>query len=359
MPADHSENGAIRRGHGLRLSVGKPDSDEMAALAAPQGEIRRGQGLVLSTSAANGVPHTGMPFTPPDPSSSFDTVRVAQLASGSVRYRQAGQGRPLVLVHGWGASARYWLPTFTHMADTRRVIALDLPGFGGTPALDAPATVSGLAELVLELAAALELDQFDLGGHSFGASVAAVAASLAPGRVRRLALVSFGVLPDATARALLALARQPAALALGLWYPLLNITSGLRALARPCVTELLSAPPLPSLLESWFLNQAASDERLARAAVRDMAAMDLRAHLACLASIGDPAITAALGTVNAPTLVICGRSDRVTPVATAEVAARLIPGAELRVLERCGHVPMFEQPDAFHEALRGFLNAET
>ena len=349
MPADQSAHGAIRRGRGLRLSVAKPDADELES-AVPQGTIRRGQGLMLSTRAANGAP--------PDPAAAFDTIATVQLPGGSVRYRQAGQGRALVLIHGWGASARYWLPTFTRMAHARRVIALDLPGFGGAPALTSPATVSCLAELVLELASSLELDQFDLGGHSFGASVAAVAASMAPARVRRLALVSFGVLPDANARALLALAHQPAALALGLWYPALTITSGLHDMARPWITELLCTPPLPSLLEAWFLTQAASDARLAREAVRDMAAMDLRAHLACLASIGDPAITAALGALRTPALVIAGGLDRVSPLSAVEAAARLIPGAELRVIEQCGHVPMFEQPEVFHEALHEFLNAE-
>jgi pimeloyl-ACP methyl ester carboxylesterase len=173
--------------------------------------------------------------------------------------------------------------------------------------------------------------------------------------VRRLALTSFGIAGDVLTRALLARAQAAAAFTLGLWYPWLSITAPLRDLARPLVRELVYAPPLPQLMAAWFLDQAPASPFLIREGLADLAGMDLRAHLACLASVGDPAIVAALPRISTPALLVTGRQDRVMPPEMMGAAARLIPGAATLTLERCGHLPMHEQPQTYHDALRAFL----
>jgi len=86
--------------------------------------------------------------------------------------------------------------------------------------------------------------------------------------------------------------------------------------------------------------------------------MDARAHLACFASVGDPALTAALGDIRAPTLLIGGLHDRAVPPSAVEAAWKQLPGSRLAWLDDCGHVPMIEQPEAYHQALREFLLRE-
>lgn len=123
---------------------------------------------------------------------------------------------------------------------------------------------------------------------------------------------------------------------------------------RPFTAQLLATPPLPSLLAGWYLDRVPSDPQLLREGVADLVEMDVGAHLACLASVGDPALQAALPTVVAPALFVGGERDRVVPPTTyapplswRAARALLLPG--------CGHVPT-EQPAAYHAALRELLN---
>lgn len=283
------------------------------------------------------------------------TNRSVQLSSGALHYLEAGEGPALVLLHGWGASSRYWLPTLAELARERRVVAVDLPGFGASPGLAEPATIARQAAVVGELVDALGLDIVDLAGHSYGASVAAVLAGALGQRVRRLALVSFGLLADPGARQLMALMQQSAMLALHLWQPVLNITHPVRTMLLPIARGLVTLPPTPQLLGAWFLATPPTDERLLEEGVRDLIGMDLRSHLGCIASVGDPAVVAALDTVSAPMLVVGGREDRVAPPDSLRATAGIVRGAALRLIDSCGHVPMYERPAAFHAILREFL----
>ena len=96
-------------------------------------------------------------------------------AAGSLFAVERGEGRPLVLLHGIGMSSGVWAPVLDRLAETRRAIAFDLPGFGRSPSL-APAvepTPTALATAVVESVAELGVDApFDLAGNSLGGFVA-------------------------------------------------------------------------------------------------------------------------------------------------------------------------------------------
>jgi pimeloyl-ACP methyl ester carboxylesterase len=84
---------------------------------------------------------------------------------------ERGEGRPLVLGHGIGCSWQSWTPVLDRLAQRRRVIAFDLPGFGATPALhdgDGPPTPMRFAELLPGEVTALGIDEFDYAGFSMG-----------------------------------------------------------------------------------------------------------------------------------------------------------------------------------------------
>jgi pimeloyl-ACP methyl ester carboxylesterase len=103
------------------------------------------------------------------------------------------------------------------------------------------------------------------------------------------------------------------------------------------------------------MERAPDDPEVLREGIADMLRMDLRAHLACIASIGDPAVTHALGSIRAPTLLVGGRQDRVVPPSDVAAAHDLAPNSRLAWLENCGHMPTIERPLAYHQALRDFL----
>src|SRR5262249_34622707 len=99
-----------------------------------------------------------------------------------VRYRVAGSGEPLVLVHGLAGSWRWWSPLFDALTERHRVHVLDLPR---------PRHTSGLVEMSVWLSRWLDaagLDRADIVGHSLGGLLAAELAARQPARVGRLAL---------------------------------------------------------------------------------------------------------------------------------------------------------------------------
>jgi len=277
------------------------------------------------------------------------------LAHELLCYRRAGSGPPLLLLHGWGASARYWFGTLAAMADARTCYAIDLPGFGHSPPLASPPSLARLAELIVECADALDIARFDLNGHSFGGAVAAQLAARWPARVRKLVLTSFGTHPTALERALLEGARHPLGLAIRMWSPWLGVWRPWLDLWRPSATALLNGSLLPQLMAAWFIERQPADPQLLREGMADLLRMDLGAHLACIASVGDPALAEALGAIRAPTLLVGGRRDRATPPAALAAAHELLPNCRLAWLEECGHVPMIECPESYHQAVRDFL----
>ena len=337
---------ALRRGRGLKLSTHAPLPE--AAVPEPSGTpLRRGHGLQLSTAAS-------APPTLAELEARFPVQHIP-VGGQTLAYRQGGDGPPLLLLHGWGASSRYWLGTLARLGATHTCYAPDLPGFGESPPLAGAASITQLAALMGAFAGALGLEQFDLNGHSFGASVAICLAAQQPARVRRLVVTSFGVRPNSFERAWLGLAQNHASLALAAGQPLV-------ALARPWLRPLgalaahtLGTSPFAATLAGWYVARLPEDPTLLQAGSDDMARMDIGAHLACVASIGDPALVAALRAVQAPTLFIGGDRDRVASPAELRAASDLVPGSAGVVIAQCGHLPMVEQEAAYHRALAAFL----
>lgn len=120
------------------------------------------------------------------------TLTTLQLSEpyGQIAYREAGQGEPVVLIHGVGMQSAAWGPQIEALSATHRVIALDMPGHGGSDPLPQDAE---LADFVAWCAAALEvlnLGAVNLAGHSMGALIAGGVVIEHPGLVRRVAVVN-------------------------------------------------------------------------------------------------------------------------------------------------------------------------
>lgn len=108
-----------------------------------------------------------------------------------IRYRQTGQGKPLLLIHGFGGDLNNFLFNIDALAAAHQVTALDLPAHGGSAiTLPEPPDYPALARFVLHFMDAIGLQQVDILAHSMGGAIAAQLALDAPGRVGKLALVS-------------------------------------------------------------------------------------------------------------------------------------------------------------------------
>ena len=252
---------------------------------------------------------------------------------------------PLLLLHGTGASLHTWDGWAAALTPRRRVIRIDLPGFGLTGPFSGSYAADDYrgdtyARFVLDLLDALRIPRASIGGNSLGGEVAWRAVSLAPQRFDRLILV------DATGYAFV-----PDELPIGLQLariPLLN-RLGQHLLPRAVVAaSLRSAYGDPSriseaLVERYF--ELALREGNRRALRLRMQQLEMGAH------------ADRIKTLSLPTLVLWGGRDRLVPPSTAERFASDIRGAQRVMFDTLGHVPQEEDPTRTVAAVARFLEA--
>ena len=247
-----------------------------------------------------------------------------------------GAGEPLVLLHGVASSRLIWRRVIEPLAARRRVIAVDVPGFGESE----PAGPGfELEEVADRLVAGIGVERFDLVGHSLGGAVAVATAARHPDAVRRLVLVApAGLAPRATrvAAALGAAAERAVYARRVLGYQLAGRARGRRAMFGTTVADAARLHPADALL----LLDASGGARRVSAGVRRALEADLRDDFAAAPM---------------PVGVIWGTADRVVPYSGLEALRRLRPDAVVETLPATGHIPQVEHPAAFVEALERIL----
>lgn len=117
-------------------------------------------------------------------------AKVSDGAESRISYLDLGSGEPLLLIHGGHGGWYHWIENMEALAEGRRVIAPDLPGFGGSSNPSSPLSLSLLADELSGLLDRLGIGRIDIVAFSFGVCVAAFMAAAAPHRVRSLALVN-------------------------------------------------------------------------------------------------------------------------------------------------------------------------
>lgn len=290
----------------------------------------------------------------------FSTQHRLTLADGPVAYRKVTDGKPpLLLVHGWGGSSRHWQHTPEHLSDIRDLYALDLPGHGDTPVRHGATGPEAMAGLVIDFADRLGLERFDLNGHSWGAAVAILVAARRPERVDRLVLTSSGMARNALERLALTQAYHQMNLAMSLWRPWLAMSRPWLALSRPAVDWFGAQPPVYRAIAGHVLHRLPEDDEMLRGGVREFLSTDPLSALECAIGAGSPAFSSALETMATPTLMVNADADAVMPPSGARALAARIRNVREARLDDCGHLPMIEQPAAYHRVVSEFLNQPT
>jgi pimeloyl-ACP methyl ester carboxylesterase len=266
-------------------------------------------------------------------------VHDAQIRGRRLRYLDYGSGPVFVFVHGTGGSWQSWLENIAELGRENRVIAIDLPGFGGS---DAPPTDSGVDEYSETLVALLDhvgAGPAAVAGHSLGGLISTDLALRHPERVRGLILVNgTGVAIGRVRLALIvrsflvfgAIFRRPGAM---------------RAVAR--------RPRLRrAFLYGFIRDPAGMGAELASETIPLMVApgLETAVRAGARASGELPA-----DRIEVPTLLVWGRHDRILRLDLAMELAATIPDSRLVVIDDAGHAPMFERPDEFNAAVGGFL----
>src|ERR1700674_4952938 len=255
-----------------------------------------------------------------------------------IHYRDEGAGQPLVLLHGFGSSLYTWDGWVRHLAGTRRLIRLDLPGFGLTgPAPDGDYRAERYVRVVAALLDSLGVERSDIAGNSMGGRTALTFALEHPERVRKLILVDAGGFALMPPPPLFRLAQTPI---LG---PFLILHVTPRFVVRRNLDGVYGDP---SRLTNAVVDRYWTLAR--RAGNRG-------AMLARITGPPDPNLADRLGELKLPVLIQWGELDRWIPLSDARGFQRGIAGAELRVYPGAGHVPMEELPEASARDADAFL----
>ncbi len=269
-----------------------------------------------------------------------------QIDGREANYVDAGEGPALVFVHGLGASWQSWLENIPEFARDHRVVAVDLPGFGGSELPDGDISIEYYANWVYRLLDELGIAEGAVVGNSMGGFIAAEMAIRKPERVQRLAVVSAAVFWQTYRRAqpLVQLARMSDAIVA-------------RALTR--VTDDVATRPR---LRAWALATAGFryphliSPELAHEMVRSARRTD--GFLPALEALADFPLEEELPKISCPALIVWGAHDTLVPVKDAKKMEELIPDSRRVVFERTGHVAMLERPERFNTLLRAFLDEE-
>ena len=254
----------------------------------------------------------------------------------------AGDGPPIVFVHGLAGCWQNWLENIPRLARERRVLAPDLPGFGESemPA-DGRISIPGYGGSVERFCAELDLGEVVLVGNSMGGFVSAETAIQFPQRVERLVLVSAaGITVTSLRRAPVAAWGRAAAMAGSR-----SAAETRLAIVRPRLRHAVFASIVrhPSRIAPEMLWE------LAQGAGREAFLPALMAHL-------DYDFRERLPEIRCPTLIVWGEKDMVIPVKDADEFERSIPGARKVVFDDTGHVPMIERAPTFNDLLLDFVD---
>lgn len=244
----------------------------------------------------------------------FERTR-ARLDGFRLHALHAGAGEPVLLLHGLSGSHRWWRYTIPALRTRRRVHVPEMVGFGGSRGASRQPSIAEMAGLMVRWLDALGLERTDFIGHSMGAQVGVHLAARWPERVRRLVLVSAAGVPRSVS-------------------PLRLAELGGEFLRPPAWGR-------PSFLPTIAADALRAGPRTLARAVLHILADDVRPLLP---------------RVQAPTLLVWGARDPLTPVPDGRLMAELVPDARLLVLEDAAHNPMADQPERFNRAVLSFLD---
>jgi len=267
------------------------------------------------------------------------------VAGRELHYVRAGEGPPLVFLHGVLGSHRVWDGLAADLARDHLVIAPDLFGHGASDKRRGDYSLGAHAATVRDLLDQLGLGRATMIGHSLGGGIAMQFVYLFPDRVTALVLVSSGGL----GREVNGLLRAPTLPGAEVVMPLIaSRWTHRRGTALGRGLRMLGVRGSTDILEAWrgFESLADADSR--------------RAFLATIRSVVGPegqrvSALELLHRMPCPTLLVWGARDRMIPVAHGRNAVELIPDAQLEVFPRAGHFPHLDDPQRFAGLLRTFV----
>jgi len=258
----------------------------------------------------------------------------AKINNFNLVYTDTGIGRPIVLIHGYPFNRSLWTEQVMVLSTSFRVIAPDLRGFGDSDAVPGTATMDVMAQDIVLLMNHLGIARATICGLSMGGYVALALYKQLPSHVRAL------VLADTRAQADTEEAKQTRA-----QQAEKALSEGMAGIADAMLPKLLTPetvskrPEIVKFVRDMMLQTKPEG---AAAALRGMAERENQTEL--------------LPKITAPTLIVVGSEDAITPVADSENMHHAIDSSRLVVLDHAGHVSNVERAQQFNDEVLHFLS---
>lgn len=261
-------------------------------------------------------------------------------------YETKGVGSPILLIHGFGSSTFTWRRIAPALAENHRVIAVDLKGFGQSDKpFDEQYSIFDQAELIKQLILDKDLKNLTLVGHSYGGGISLMLAldddPRLEGRIEKLVLLDTIAYPQ-------------------------NIPVAFKMMDMPLMSHLGVRMVPPEMQARVALKLAYFDDSKIGDDDVEMYAAPLRTVAGKHAVIqsarqivpqGLDEISKRYPTIKQPTLIAWCDSDKIVPLDIGLELRRNMPTSRLEIIERCGHMPQEEQPEATLRLIRNFLGS--
>jgi 4,5:9,10-diseco-3-hydroxy-5,9,17-trioxoandrosta-1(10),2-diene-4-oate hydrolase len=280
--------------------------------------------------------------------------RFVLIDSVRTRYWSGGRsGSPVLLLHGIGAFSETWLMNFDALSRTHRVFALDLPGHGLSDRPPHPYTIEYFTQFIDAFVTSCRLDRVHLVGNSFGGGIALRYASVFPQKTNKLVLV----------------ANPGFSRELSLPLRLVGIPIIGKILLRSRRNEESRRNRSMAILKG-MLHDTDSVDLILKEILIDMysrmgaiphggwAVHDILRRYTNLSGIKPrfmDEFRRVVQDVQAETLIVWGKNDRVIPSEHAVLGKKNMLHAELHTIGKCGHMPQVEHPDEFNRVVLEFL----
>ncbi len=243
----------------------------------------------------------------------------------NIEYTEAGNGIPVLLLHGWGSSYDVYNGIMSALKDRCRLVALNFPGCGNSDTMENPWNIDDYCNLVIKFIKAVNLDNPILIGHSHGGRVILKLAGegmLSPPKI--VLLDSAGIVPKKT------------------------LKQKFKARSFKAIKAVLTMPVIKNKSEN-LLNKArayygSADYNAAPPVLRQT-----------LVSLVNTDLRDIVHNITCPTLLIWGENDTATPLRDAKILEKLIGDCGLCVIKGTGHYSFCERPYEAHAILRSFI----
>ena len=272
-------------------------------------------------------------------------TRTLELPQGPIRYRDGGEGEPIVFVHGYLVDGRLWEPAAEHLrAEGFRCITPDWPmGSHAKPmSEDADLSPPGVARIIADFLAALDLEDVTIVGNDSGGAISQVLVTRHPERIARLVLTNCDTeenFPPAPFGLMTKAARLPGAMAV------MGLPFRVGAIRRAAFAPFAKRP-IPDQLSASWMEPAAADRGVQRDLRKFTAGIDKRHTLEAAER---------LRSFDAPVLFAWAPEDRFFKLTRAERLAAVIPDARIETIADAKTFVALDQPKRLAEVVTAFM----